>query len=94
MDRSYPYAAFDNRRPAGQHGGGLVTEEVQTQTHKDEQGTKDEQRGEELGVDKSNESDESSESGGSDYSFVPSLHAFIRTVRRRRRQSPRRRQSF
>ena len=30
MDRSYINAAFDNRRLAGQYGGGLVTKEVQT----------------------------------------------------------------
>ena len=43
MDRSYINAAYDNRRLAGQYCGGLVIREVQTQLHKDEQGSKDKQ---------------------------------------------------
>ena len=73
MDGSYINAAFDNRRLAGQHGGGLVTGEIQTQLRKDEQGSEDEQRGEEIGVEEANESDEPSESSGSDRSFVPTV---------------------
>ena len=35
IDESYINAAYDNKRLAGQHGGGLVTGEVQTQLRKD-----------------------------------------------------------
>ena len=83
MDRGYINAAFNNRRLAGQYGGGLMTEEVQTQLRKDKQGSEDEQRGEETEVEEanesdepsesSNESDEPSESSGSDRSFVPTV---------------------
>ena len=58
MDGSYINAAFDNRRLAGQHGGGLVTGEVQTQLRKDEQGSEDEQRSEETGVKEANETED------------------------------------
>ena len=60
IDRSYINATFDNRRLAGQHGGRLVTGEVQTQLRKDKQrskdkqASKDEQRCEETGVEKAN----------------------------------------
>ena len=83
IDGGYINAAFDNRRLAGQHSGGLVTGEVQTQLRKDKQGSEDKQRGEETEVEEanesdepsesSNESDEPSESSGSDRSFVPTV---------------------
>ena len=64
MDGGYINAAFDNRRLTGQHGGGLVTGEVQTQLCKDKQGNKnkqgsmDKQRGEETGVKEANETED------------------------------------
>ena len=73
IDGSYINAAFVNRRLAGQHGGWLVTGEVQTQLHKDKQGSKDEQRGKETGVEEANESDKPSESSGLDRLFMSTV---------------------
>ena len=83
MDGSYINTAFDNRRLAGQHDGGLVTEKVQTQLHKDEQEIENEQKDEKTEVEEANKSDEPSESSDEsdkpgqssrlDRSFVPTV---------------------
>ena len=55
MDKSYFNAISNNRRLAGQYGSGLVIGKVQTQLRKDEQESKDEQRGKKTGMEEANE---------------------------------------
>lgn len=43
IDKSYLNATFNNRRLAGQNGGGLMIGKVQTQLYKDEWGSKNQE---------------------------------------------------
>ena len=64
IDGNYINATFDNRRLAGQHGGGLVIGKVKIKLRKDKQENKDkkesedEQKGKETSVKEANETED------------------------------------